>query len=474
MKKKNLFFALAAGMVMFSACSNDDDIVNNGGNGQDDAQVQSLVLQIASSGDGLTTRAGRPLYSNEAAQDIQKVALYFVNDENKVVLKKLVDWNNAVDYTDGKQLEISMKKENNQKLPDDTYTVYAVGYSSTSDYTNSPALPANDEGTADGTDTWDAANFNATITYNINKNGAEEIFAGELTNLVVADGAFSLKTDGTKNTITLHRQVAGVTGYFTNIPVSVNGKNSQYLRLVATNNSDKVKFTDFNTTFTQNGNQGSTVWYIVNGEKTSSLSASGKFADGTTDAYTLYEINLENWFKNTPQNTGDYKGYDYNEDGFLGYQDIQKYLEDNGGTDYSAVWVNKNGNDNQSLVRGSVFDGKFVIPFEKVSQKQTLQLQLLDKSKNILKYWNINVKQGDLHTATSGSATTERVDENTSVYNIYRNHMYNVGMKEATNPGTPDPEKPTDPEKPEDLSKGQDLIIQVNDNWEVIHQMEID
>lgn len=87
MKKKNLFFALAAGMVMFSACSNDDDIVNNGGNGQDDAQIQSLVLQIASSGDGLTTRAGRPLYSNEAAQDIQKVALYFVNDENKVVLK---------------------------------------------------------------------------------------------------------------------------------------------------------------------------------------------------------------------------------------------------------------------------------------------------------------------------------------------------------------------------------------------------
>ena len=57
---------------------------------------------------------------------------------------------------------------------------------------------------------------------------------------------------------------------------------------------------------------------------------------------------------------------------------------------------------------------------------------------------------------------------------------------ENTVPGepTPDPEKPkpdpvipTEPgkdEKPADLSKGQDLIIYVNDNWEVIHDMEID
>lgn len=70
--------------------------------------------------------------------------------------------------------------------------------------------------------------------------------------------------------------------------------------------------------------------------------------------------------------------------------------------------------------------------------------------------------------------------------------MYSVGMKaNNTVPGgptpNPDPENPTpdpeipekpeelpDGEKPTDLSKGQDLIIYVNDNWEVIHDMEID
>lgn len=72
MKKRNLFFALAAGMVMFSACSNDDDVINGGNNGVNE-DVQRLVLQVASSGDGLQTRAVRPLLSSAATQDFENL-----------------------------------------------------------------------------------------------------------------------------------------------------------------------------------------------------------------------------------------------------------------------------------------------------------------------------------------------------------------------------------------------------------------
>ena len=37
----------------------------------------------------------------------------------------------------------------------------------------------------------------------------------------------------------------------------------------------------------------------------------------------------------------------------------------------------------------------------------------------------------------------------------------------------PDPE-PTDPDQPESLNNKQELVLKVNDNWEVIHGMELD
>ena len=68
--KKGMFFALAASSLLFGACSSDDAVVNT--TAQNEA-VQQIVLQVASSGDGLTTRAGRPLYSSQALQTIENV-----------------------------------------------------------------------------------------------------------------------------------------------------------------------------------------------------------------------------------------------------------------------------------------------------------------------------------------------------------------------------------------------------------------
>ena len=80
MKKRNLFYALTAGIALFSACNNNSDEFTP----TDDNTAQQLVLQVASSGDGLTTRAGRPLYSSEAKQTIEKVKVIICNGTNVV------------------------------------------------------------------------------------------------------------------------------------------------------------------------------------------------------------------------------------------------------------------------------------------------------------------------------------------------------------------------------------------------------
>ncbi len=475
MKKRFLNVAglLAIGTaVMFTSCSNDEDIVNP--EMQDNTQV--LTLSVESSGDGLTTRAGRPLYSNAPNQKIDYVALYFVDDKNKVVLTKKVDWSNSVVYTTGghgKQLEVALKGE--QKLADGEYTIYAVGYSNNSDYTFSPSLPNDDNSSynANSSTSWNS------FTASINESDAEEVFAGS-TKVTVSGKAFNLNlATGRKNAITLHRQVAGMTGYFTNIPVSVDGKATRYIRLVSVDKNTKVRFGQFNSSFKETDKN---VNYIVNGE--TSASPDAKYADspalGAADAHTIYKIDLADWFVSQNSNDMyDFASCDLDKDGFLGYKDVKEYVKQESTSDatanYENIWKNPHYSEGIRFVRGSVFNGKFVIPFEK-GEKNTLQLQLLDADGYIIKYWNINAN--DVHTgSTTEEESWEKFDQNVSIYNIYRNHMYNVGMKAADKPGKPtdpDPTDPTDPEDPEDLSKGQDLIIQVNDNWEVIHEMEID
>lgn len=511
MKKQSLLVAsclMMGAAAAFTSCSNDDVIVNSDFD-QSIASAQVLTLQVASAGDGMTTRAGRPLLSSAADQKIDQVALYFVQtsegeNKGKLVLKKWVNWTTAADYADGKQLEIALKSENNQKLPAGTYDVYAVGYSGKkaddTNFTFTPGAMFNDNGNVVGAETW--SEFKAVLQNE--KNYAEEVFAGMTTVTVNDKGAFDLQKDGKKNHIVLHRQVAGATGYFNNIPVSVDGKPSRYVRLVASAKNKTVLFGNFNGGFTSNPGKlnkpedANTAGfkYIVNGTD-AVQTANAKFANGSS-AFVVYKIDLQDWFEKDPNYTEtNYKGYDVNGDGFLGTDDVKKYLEVNNieekevnsPSQYAKVWKNPNAKHGQSVYRGTVFGAEFVIPIAYVDDQNTLQLQVTDEAGNVLKYWNINVKEDQLHKQqpATQAAAEQKFDFSKSIFNLYRNHMYSVGMKaENTVPGepTPDPEKPkpdpvipTEPgkdEKPADLSKGQDLIIYVNDNWEVIHDMEID
>ena len=449
--KKGMFFALAASSLLFSACSSDDAVLST--EGQNEA-VQRIVLQVASSGDGLTTRAGRPLYSSQALQTIQNIRVVIYDATTKAIVKdEKKDWKTSTTYNNhGRQLTLTYKGD--KRLDEGSYKVMAVGYSDNSDYEYS--LDVTSAAALTGT----YSDITATLKAN---KVAEEVFAGDAALTIGADKKITNLTSGEEDgvAVTLHRQVAGSFGYFCNIPAKVGDKTAATLRLVVRDKNDKLTFNNFNSSFTAAGATGSTIKYYVNGSKSASAAtaanADAKF-NNNSDGYVLYSINLNTWFP----------GGDQNNDGVLNAEDTNWKHPDDVKT---------------KVVKGSVFGSSFVIPFNLASGKSTMELQLLDDGGNIIKFWTVSIPSADVNTDAAKGAK----DESASIFNVVRNHMYNLGVKTSNGtttdpdpsnptpePGKPDPENP-DPgtDQPEDLSKSQNLILKVNDNWEAIHKLEL-
>ena len=324
----------------------------------------------------------------------------------------------------------------------------AVGYSTNSDYNYSLDVTSETALTGSYTD--------LTATLKEGKKDAEEVFAGDADLKIGVDKNITNFTSGEKNgvAVTLHRQVAGSFGYFSNIPAKVGEKTAATLRLVVRDKNDMLTFKNFNSSFTTTG---STIQYYVNGSTSTgaALATTDKFSNGD-DGYVLYSIDLNTWFP----------GGDHNNDGVLNAED--------------SNWKHADGVNTQ-VVKGSVFGSSFVIPFNLTSGKSTMELQLLDAEGNIIKTWTVSIPTSDQNTDGTKGAT----DESASIFNVVRNHMYNLGVKTSTgttpDPSNPDP-KPTDPDpdkpdpgkdEPEDLTKSQNLILKVNDNWEAIHKLEL-
>lgn len=449
--KKGMFFALAASSLLLSACSSDDAVVST--EGQNEA-VQQIVLQVASSGDGLTTRAGRPLYSSQALQTIENVRVMIYKNgtdggEKTIVYDKKLNWKESTTYNKGghgRQFTISLK--GNNRLEAGSYKVMAVGYSDNSDYTY--ALDVTSDAALTGTYS------DITATLKAGKKDAEEVFAGDAALTIGDDKKITNLTPGDEYglAVTLHRQVAGSFGYFCNIPAKVDGKTAKTLRLVVRDKNDMLTFKNFNSSFTTTG---STIQYYVNGSKSTdaALTSDAQFKDGG-EGYVLYSIDLNTWFPNG----------DENKDGLLNAED--------------ASWKHPDDVKTQ-VVKGSVFGSNFVIPFNYAEGKNTMELQLLDAENHIIKTWTVSIPTDDQNKVAANGVT----DVSPSIFNVVRNHMYNLGVKTSNGTPDPDPSNPTpkpdpDPDKPkpgtdqpEDLSKSQDLILKVNDNWEAIHQMEL-
>lgn len=435
MKKSYLFSAFAAGMVMLSACSNDGDLT--GGDESNDA-VQQIVLQVANAGEGLQTRAGRPLYSSEAKQSIENVKVIICDKSNNIVKEKTyTHWNEDTDskvygkYGGAHGREATLTYTGDDKLPNGTYTIYAFGYSNNSDY--------EDLTTEMNKLTKDAA-FSGNTILNL-KNGVkgEEIFAGSTAQFEINDNK-----KGFTQTVVLNRQVAGTFGYFDKIPYVAGATK---LQLVASNGNTGLVlggFNSFDLTGNGTGNDGN-VNYVVN---------------GTTAAKdnVIYTINLKDWFT------------------------YVKDVDKNGLID-DTNWKIPAGYTKATFTNGSVFGGTFLIPFKK-NDNQTFVLQLVNNNGDVLKSWAVKLPSTDgqlseytlsywnTSATTHVFANTPNTKDLAEKYSVVRNHLYGIGVrsKDKPNPGGGS----TDPDQPEPLNKKQELTLRVNDNWEVIHQMELE
>lgn len=472
-----------------AACTSETPNPADGGNAAEN--VQKLVINLSDGGDRLTTRAGRPLHSSEPGQWVQHVTLYVTNEQG-IVLQKEIDeyvWANAVDYSNGKQLEIAFRASEGEQLREGTYTVYAVAFSNPTDYSISPAPKSETKintisnGDIDNNKV-KSFDFSRKFSAVLNSGvaDAEEIFAGVATIVSTKDSdgkpcltAKSADDDDTpagNAVITLNRQVAGTIGYFTNIPAKVGDAVPTRIRLVAANRSDKVWFTNMITGETETTTDKKDVSWVINGSQSATLPKNAYYygSDKTTyDAYEIYSIDLREWFVFG----NSFADSDLNNDGYVGTEDAETYHPDS--DDLSGFWKNPNSTTEhpQRLVPGSVFAGRFLIPFSLVSGKETFELQLLGnetgKPEQILKSWRVKVSADGKHDVTDVEVPTGVIlpaADQDYVYNIYRNHMYSIGKKTA--------DGGIEGDGPADLNTAQDLIITVNSQWQIVHGMELE
>lgn len=486
--KKNIFLysALALGMTgMFASCSSDDVVEVSGGNTGTDATAQVIEIAVDNA-NSLSTRSGRPLYSEGPDQTIEHVAVVITSadagtKDNIVYVDVIDNWttdevsdeygNNSNTGANGRSKKITIEKNGDdyRLAAGSNYNVYAIGYSDDTEYT-----------TDDGTTTLKAyfsglkTNYttkkfeeNFTIKNNAGKPEAEEIFAGSTLIEVPEEKATFVET------VYLHRQVAGIYTNVMEIPyVEVTGGNvANYLRVVASNNNDNLVLGHFWTgakdvnELPGNGNNtGENANYVVNGFSTA----------GSATSTVLYTIDLTKWFKELK---------DENNDGAIDAG--ENWIKTADRTIYNEEGL--------SFTVGSAFGGEFLIPFLANGSNQTLTLELVyaasetdaeaaDKG-TVGASWNIKLPEAYNHAicawdATQWNESKVANETSTTAYSILRNHLYGVGERPENDPGNgggdPDPDDPDNPDEPQPLKNTQDVILKVNDNWEVIHHMVIE
>lgn len=450
MKKNYLLGMALIASLSFNSCTKEIVYVQDGTGVESVADgAQIITLQVENGGDGLATRAGRPLYSAEAKQTIENVKLWICDNDGKVVyVKEISEWNDnkvsTVYTTGGHGRQTTIELTDADKLAAGTYKIYAVGYSNNSDYTLDAVTSVAKEGT-----------FKENMVLPI-KDGAtnkigEEIFAGQM-GLTVEQGKCF------KEPVVLNRQVAGAFAYVKDIPFM---EGARYLKLMASAQNESLVLGNFNSfDLTGNGSgNGENVKYVVNG-------TSGK-SDGDY-AYVISTIDLNEWFTTIKDEDGD------------------NLIDagDNWKNPYSSI-----GEGHPTFQKGSAFGGEFVIPFAHVDGKQTLTLQLTNAGGDVLRSWKVNLGSSDeqlkqtitcWNNSEAKDWSTSLSGESSSTYSLVRNHLYGIGTRmndeaDPEQPGVdpdPDPEDPDD--KPESLNNKQELVLKVNDNWEVIHGMELD
>ena len=411
MKKNYLAMtAMAIGLLTFSACSSDDDF---GGEQTTTAKGEQCEVELTFNigiNSGKETRAGRPLYSAEALQRVNKMNVYYFK-ETGGQYKYAGEVTSADNF--GFQLTADEGNKTTQNTLEETleegasYKFLAIGLedngSAYSDFKTQLTV---------------GETILEDVKLTLGTGGvADEAFAGVSDVITITDG----KASKNPIKIQLNRVVAGVLGYFKNVPYKVNYGNNGLVQVTKVVVKAVQKGTD--------------VKYVDNGTTVSNVWAAGT---QNNTAYDLITINLDGCTEVAGQNiysNANYKGY---------------------------------GENNVVVEENSFVGGQFVLPVVTKASTNTLVVELrgqVGSEEKVLKTFQVK-KGGEI------------------AYSLDANSFYSIGHK-STADGTngedgdedPDIDDPKDPDKdddPVDLSKETYIELTVNAAWSHIYDLDIE
>lgn len=211
---------LACGLLTFSACSNDDAF-NEDETNVTAGETRNVELTFNFSvNSGEQTRGGRPLYSSEALQQVNAMKVYvFKESGSDYVYSEEINGGNFGFNNSSAQGTESHSYTLTKNLTDGKYKFLAVGY---------------EEGY--GT-TFKALTMTPTtklsellLELNAGKN-ADEVFSGVSDAVTVSETSKSFNVG-----VKLNRVVAGILGYFKNVPYQIeNGGKMVQVKHVLVN-----------------------------------------------------------------------------------------------------------------------------------------------------------------------------------------------------------------------------------------------
>ena len=410
MKKNYLAMAaLAFGLLGFSACSSDDALddsqstVTTG-----EMQDVELTFNIGVNS-GKETRAGRPLYSAEALQRVNKMNVYYFKEDNGQYkyAGEVASTNNFGFQLSADQGTMTTENTLSETLEEGAnYKFLAIGLE--------------DNGSAYN-------DFKAQLTENttvledvkltLGAGAADEAFAGVSEVITITDG----KASKNPIKIQLNRVVAGVLGYFKNVPYKVNYSNEGLVQVTKVVVKAIQKGTD--------------VKYVDNGTTVANVWAAGT---QNNTAYDLITIDLKGCTEVEGQNIYSNASYSY-------------------------------GSNNVEVEENSFVGGQFVLPVASIASKNTLVVELrgtVSGEEKVLKTFQVK-KGGEI------------------AYTLDANSFYSIGHKSTTDGTNgedgnddgdeeKDPDDPNKDDDPVDLSKDTYIELTVNAAWSNIYDLDLE
>lgn len=198
---------LACGLLTFSACSNDDAF-NEDETNVTAGETRNVELTFNFSvNSGEQTRGGRPLYSSEALQQVNAMKVYVFKKEagDDYVYSEEINGNNFGFNNSTAQGTESHSYTLTDKLKDGTYKFLAVGYED--GYTTTFKELTMTPNTTKLSD--------LLLELNEGQN-ADEVFSGVSEDVTVSATSTSFNVG-----VELNRVVAGILGYFKNVPFQI-------------------------------------------------------------------------------------------------------------------------------------------------------------------------------------------------------------------------------------------------------------